>query len=143
LQRLGRHEEALTALRSGLELRGPEAERAAWIGDSLLALDRAAEARASYEMALERAPRSAAAHAGLARLHQREGELEQALEAGRQAARFQSRQWRYHELLAQLEEAAGNRSAALLAARAAARFAPPWERDRLRAEVARLRGGAD
>jgi tetratricopeptide (TPR) repeat protein len=140
LHRQGRDGEALVRYAAATELDGPNAERAARIGDCWLALGHNDQARASYEAALRLAPRSAPAHAGQAALLHRAGNVEAAVAQARLAARFQSREWRYRETLARLEQEAGHPREALLEARAAARFAPPWERERLRGLIAELRG---
>jgi tetratricopeptide (TPR) repeat protein len=123
-------------------LAGPEAERAARIGDCWLSLGRDDQAQASYEAALTLAPRSAPANAGLAVIMHRRADLSAALEHARLAARFQSREWRYREALARLEHEAGHRTESLTEARAAVRLAPPWEQDRLRALVSCIRTAA-
>lgn len=140
LHKLGRWEDALAWYRQAGELQGLGAERSARQGDSLLALGRLPEARANYGAALQLVPRSALAHAGLASLLHREGDLAGALVEARQAARFQFREWRYRETLSRLERESGNRQAALVEARAAARYAPPWESQRLRELVEEVRG---
>lgn len=134
-------DEALIRYRRATTLRGPEAERAAFIGDCLQAIGREREARTSYQAALELAPRAAAAHAGLSRLLYRQGDRSGALDEARLVTRYERRGWRGYEWLGQLEAEAGQRDAAILAARAAARFAPPWEQPRLKAWVAELKSG--
>ena len=130
---------ALEVLRLAEQRGEPSADRAARLGEALLALGREAEALASYERALSRNPRLALAHAGLARLYERRGDLVGAAESARRAARFDTRDWRYRELLAGYELRLGDVEAALEQARAAARFAPAWEHERLSALVAELR----
>jgi tetratricopeptide (TPR) repeat protein len=141
LLQAGRPAAALEAFQRAEELGQPSAERAAQIGEGLLALDQPDQAQGRFDDALRQNPRLAAAHAGLARLLAARGDLVGAVEAGRRAVRFQSQDWRHRELLSKLESRVGDLDAAVEHARAAARYAPSWERDRLRAAVEALKGG--
>jgi tetratricopeptide (TPR) repeat protein len=84
-RRAGRYEEAIATCRSGLQRHPAYLSARVTLGRSLLELGQFVEAREELEQVLRAAPENLAAIRGLAEIHDRRGELPEALEHYRSA----------------------------------------------------------
>jgi tetratricopeptide (TPR) repeat protein len=131
LTRWNRPELALERFAQADALTRPTSERLSRMADARLAQGDAAAARALFEQALSLDARSAPAHAGLAALDRKAGDLPSALDHAQKAARYKMRDWIYHRDLATLYRDTGDLQNGLLEARTARRLAPAWQWDDL------------